>query len=141
MLSYFLKNRFVAILGLVAVAGLGAFAILQYRNTDKLPVRQEGSQKKEFITQVIRYSPKQKATNAYKGECWTGSLAIPFRSDAWRCTVPVSGIGIIDPCFVFEKDINLVCDANPASKGDEFILSLTSRLPLSEANQDRQSPN
>lgn len=66
-----------------------------------------------------------------KGSCWTGSIAAPFRKDAWRC---MAGNAISDPCFEMPGSRALICGANPAKpdSSSAFILQLTKPLPAPE---------
>ncbi len=82
------------------------------------------------VTQVIAYVPPTPATSTpvEKGSCWTSSIAAPFRTDAWRCSV---GNAINDPCFQIPGSANLLCGANPAvlKATSSFVLKLTQPLP------------
>jgi hypothetical protein len=63
------------------------------------------------------------------GFCWTNSIAAPFRTDAWRCTV---GNSISDPCFQLPNSTsNLLCNVNPTvtDATSTFVLKLTKPLP------------
>ncbi len=78
-------------------------------------------------TEVIRYQPPSSLpSKKQNGSCWTASIAAPYRTDAWRCTV---GTEIHDPCFVTAKRGRLLCDMNPASGARGFVLSLSKTLP------------
>ena len=83
-------------------------------------------------TKVVDYVPPAPAENAtiVVGSCWTNSIAAPYRSDAWRCTV---GNEIHDPCFQIPGNANLLCDPNPGNIADAspVILSLVKPLPKS----------
>ena len=85
-------------------------------------------------TQVVAYVPAAPATSTpvEKGSCWTNSIAAPFRTDAWRCTV---GNGISDPCFQIPGSTStLLCDVNPTVENSTstFVLKLTQSLPASQ---------
>ncbi len=60
-----------------------------------------------------------------KGTCWTGSIAAPFRTDAWRCT---TGNQIADPCFEIAGTNKLLCSPT-GNDDDNFILTLTQSVP------------
>jgi hypothetical protein len=62
---------------------------------------------------------------AEQGSCWTGSIAAPFRTDAWRCMV---GNEIADPCFQIGTTGKLLC-APTGNDDDDFVLTLTKPLP------------
>ena len=87
-------------------------------------------------TQVIVYIPIAPAssTPVAQGSCWTSSIAAPFRSDAWRCSV---GNSISDPCFQIPGESDLLCGANPAvpAATSSFVLKLTKQLPAPETVQ------
>ena len=85
-------------------------------------------------TQVVAYVPPSPATSTpvERGSCWTNSIAAPFRSDAWRCTV---GNSISDPCFqIPNSTTSLLCNVNPtvANATSTFVLKLTKPLPAPE---------
>ncbi|HEY5220599.1 MAG TPA: hypothetical protein VIJ29_00400 [Candidatus Paceibacterota bacterium] len=85
-------------------------------------------------TQVIAYVaiPPASSTPVESGSCWTNSIAAPFRSDAWRCTV---GNSISDPCFqISNSTSSLLCDVNPTviDSTSTFVLKLTKPLPTPE---------
>jgi hypothetical protein len=80
-------------------------------------------------TQVITYVPTPaSSTPVESGSCWTNSIAAPYRTDAWRCSV---GNSIQDPCFEISNSANLLCGMNPAnpSSTSSFVLKLTQPLP------------
>lgn len=87
-------------------------------------------------TQVIVYAPAAPAssTPVERGSCWTNSIAAPFRTDAWRCTV---GNSISDPCFEIPGSKDLLCGADPAEPDatSAFVLRLTAPLPAAEPAQ------
>lgn len=49
--------------------------------------------------------PTIRATAPVAGSCWTASIALPTRSDAWRCMTSNS---IYDPCFADPRNESLV---------------------------------
>lgn len=80
-------------------------------------------------TQVVAFSPSLPAsTTPVSGSCWTNSIAAPYRTDAWRCTI---GNAIQDPCFGIASSTDLLCNANPAvpDSTSSIVLKLTSPLP------------
>ena len=82
-------------------------------------------------TQVIAYTaiPPASSTPVARGSCWTNSIAAPFRTDAWRCTV---GNSISDPCFQISGSTStLLCNVNPTvlDSTSTFVLTLTQPLP------------
>ena len=87
-------------------------------------------------TQVIAYTAAQPAssTPVESGYCWTGSIAAPYRSDAYRCGV---GNSISDPCFQIPNQAPLLCGKNPArpNSTSTFVLKLTQPLPAQGAFQ------
>lgn len=86
-------------------------------------------------TQIVAYVPATPAssTPVESGSCWTNSIAAPFRSDAWRCTV---GNSISDPCFEIPGSTStLLCNINPTTvtaSTSTFVLDLTKPLPAPE---------
>lgn len=85
-------------------------------------------------THVIAYVPPQPATSTrvLAGSCWTSSIAAPYRTDAWRCTV---GNSISDPCFAIPTQKTLLCGVNPdrPDSTSTFVLTLTKPLPAPQA--------
>ena len=78
-------------------------------------------------TSIVHFVPPVPAGDTREGSCWTNSVAVPYRHDAWRCTAEN---GIHDPCFIVPPNHDrLVCDADPALKTDGFLLKLTKPLP------------
>jgi hypothetical protein len=91
-----------------------------------LAIRCTAAASTAVATHVVDYLPaKPDASTAQDGSCFTGSVALPGRADAWRCT---TGNQIHDPCFQL-ADGSLVCDANPATGATGFLLTLTGPLP------------
>jgi hypothetical protein len=108
-------------------------------------------------TQVIAYvaMAQSTSTSVEKGSCFGSSVAAPYRSDAYRCTV---GNAINDPCFVIPAGAtnqisgsnitpsktslpDLLCGVNPASTdaAATFVLQLTKALPASEVSSKKPS--
>lgn len=85
-------------------------------------------------TSVINYQPHLPPGPAYKGTCFTRSLALP-RPDAYRCITQQNvasegGANLFDPCFVLPgaKD-RLECDPDPVKGTPGIQLELTQPLP------------
>jgi hypothetical protein len=84
-----------------------------------------------LATQVIRYAPPARLpAKTESGHCWTGSIAAPYRQDAFRCMV---GNEIHDPCFATPQKDRVLCGMNPATGEAGFVLKLTKPLPAPEA--------
>lgn len=85
-------------------------------------------------TQVINFAPSEVLPNEIKeGDCWTNSIAEPFRKDAWRCAVENE---IYDPCFeTLQKDI-IFCQMNPLVPS-AFLIELEKPLPEASLPKDR----
>jgi len=82
-------------------------------------------------TQVVAFTASVPAssTPTENGSCFANSIAAPYRSDAWRCTV---GNAISDPCFQISGSKNLLCGMNPAEgpyATSTFVLHLMKALP------------
>ena len=78
-------------------------------------------------TNIVHFVPSVPTGDTREGFCWTRSIAVPARHDAFRCTVDN---GIHDPCFIVPPNHDrLVCGADPALKKDGFLLKLTKPLP------------
>ena len=77
-------------------------------------------------------------TSRGSGECFTSSVAVPARPDAWRCTI---GNAIHDPCFqnVLGDPHQLACPAAPWD-ANVTLLTLTSPLPT-ETRKDFELKN
>ncbi len=83
-------------------------------------------------TAVVQYQPPTNLPDSGReGYCWTGSIAAPYRTDAWRCT---EGNAIHDPCFSLPNGNYVVCGANSVTGGSGFKLTLTKPLPEPERN-------
>ncbi len=93
-------------------------------------------------TQVIHYIPNISTSGmaVQNGSCWTNSIAEPYRTDAWRCTV---GNSISDPCFEIQNTKNLFCGANPGDQTatSAFVLKLTQPLPSPDVTSSTTSSN
>ena len=78
-------------------------------------------------TSIVHFVPSEPTGDTREGSCWTPSIAVPARRDAYRCTV---GNEIHDPCFRLPPiGDRLVCDVDPALKTDGFVLKLIKPLP------------
>jgi len=83
-----------------------------------------------LATEVIRYTPPaQLPARTESGYCWTGSIAAPYRQDAFRCML---GNEIQDPCFATAQKDRVLCGMNPAAGEAGFVLRLTRALPQPE---------
>lgn len=60
------------------------------------------------------------------GSCWTQSITLSARLDAWRC---MSGNQIHDPCFSAPSGHEVACVANPFDHR-AVLISLTAPLPV-----------
>lgn len=81
-------------------------------------------------TAVIQFQPLTNLPDSGRdGYCWTGSIAAPYRADAWRCT---EGNEIHDPCFSLPNASSVVCGANPVTGDNGFKLTLTKPFPEPE---------
>lgn len=89
-------------------------------------------------TKIINYAPPQDLPKNIKdGDCWTSSLAAPYRQDAWRCMV---GNMIYDPCFSLPQDGYVLCDYDPSTGNAGFQLKLDKPLPQPDSHQDLPLP-
>lgn len=90
-------------------------------------------------TTVIKFTasetlPLSKKYPEKSGSCFAGSIAAPFRQDAFRCIVTNS---IYDPCFSVTKTGFVYCQVNiDVSTG--FLIKLTKALPKPEILQNTQ---
>lgn len=86
-------------------------------------------------TQIVAFVPQPaSSTPVVKGSCWTSSIAAPYRTDAWRCTV---GNSIQDPCFAINGSTStLLCGMDPANPAatSSFVLSLTKPIPVTSSS-------
>jgi hypothetical protein len=122
------KVFIIIVLLLVVVFGVGQF--FSYSNLAQ-PSGSSSQNNSEVATQVIDYSPLSPASSTpiEKGSCFASSIAAPYRSDAWRCSV---GNAISDPCFEIQGSTStLACGQNPAGTdtSSTFTLQLTKPLP------------
>jgi|GEM_PF-3311480 len=84
------------------------------------------NKEKENITNVIKYSfPADIPDQVKVGTCSAGSLAQPYRQDAYKCAV---GSIVYDPCFASQDRKSVICHMNPLSE-DKFVINLSSALP------------
>jgi hypothetical protein len=89
-------------------------------------------------TRVLYYQPGANLDDTGRqGYCWTGSIAVPFRGDAWRC---IEENAISDPCFTTSDPDAVVCGMNPATGEPGFRLTLTKPLPVPQPSQHDTSP-
>jgi len=136
------KIFIIVVLFLVVLFGVGQFFAFSNLNTANQNAANGGAAAGQSPTQVIVYAPSAQAssTPVERGSCFGSSVAAPYRSDAWRCSV---GNAISDPCFVMPPASggaatgtlpSLLCGANPAvtSASSTFILQLTKKLPVPE---------
>jgi hypothetical protein len=129
----------IVVLVLVVLFGVGQF----FAGSLTPPASQSPTTPANTVTtptQVIAFAASVPAssTPVEQGSCFTNSIAAPYRSDAWRCTV---GNAISDPCFVILTGVstlsvpepNLICGVNPAvaDSSSTFVLQLTKPLPTS----------
>ena len=70
-----------------------------------------------------------------KGNCWTNSIAQPYRKDAWRCMVNNE---IYDPCFETLTENIIFCQINPLIPS-AFLIEL--EKPLPEPSIPSEIPN
>jgi hypothetical protein len=90
-------------------------------------------------TVVVRYTPPTNLPNSGReGYCWRGSIAAPYRMDAWRC---MEGNAIHDPCFELMDKQAVVCGANPVKGEKGFRLNLTKPLPTPEPHPATSDKN
>ena len=127
-------SKVVVVIVFVIVILFGVGQFFAFSNINTGTNSQNGSQSSSSSvspTVVVAYSAATPASSTplKNGSCWTNSIAAPYRSDAWRCSV---GNAISDPCFVRSGTKNLLCDINPAEgpyATSTFVLHLTSALP------------
>jgi hypothetical protein len=96
------------------------------------------------LTQVLTFQafddrgllPGRVRAGSVSGSCTGGSLTMPGRADAWRCT----GAGVVlDPCLSTEAGGDLACVADPFST-EVTMLQLSSGLPRGNRNDPGQPP-
>lgn len=87
------------------------------------------AQEKESVswrTKIIIFEPSEVFMQQQKdGECFSSSIADPFRQDAFRCQVKNE---IYDPCFATENQSAVFCQLNP-SVPEAFLIKLKKALP------------
>lgn len=77
-------------------------------------------------TNVITFSPPNVLPTGQKsGNCFASSVAMPFRTDAWRCMVVNA---IYDPCFSVNKKGFVYCQVG-IDESTGFLMRLTKALP------------
>lgn len=105
----------------IAVVVIILLCLLLYTYVSKTPAAS---------TIVTRYTPSVSdlPSAVESGSCFSTSIAAPYRSDAWRCTV---GNEIADPCFQVPDSQELLCRPDPISttSPSTFALELTKSLP------------
>jgi len=120
----------VVSLGIILIAGQ-LFLSVRHIETTGSNISSSTAETQPSIpaTAVVRFVPSPAEGMATQsGSCWTNSIAAPYRSDAWRCSV---GNSISDPCFQIAGSKNLMCGINPEkpSSTETFVLTLTTPLP------------
>lgn len=136
-------NKTAAIILIVVVVAIAALLVWVFSVNSPAPVAgnsaPSAASKSESgfpPTKTVVYDPAEPAssTPVKDGSCWTNSIAAPFRTDAWRCTV---GNSIEDPCFEIPGSKNLLCNMNPAvpDATSSFVLHLTEPLPAAQPLQ------
>lgn len=136
----------VVVLVLVVLFGVGqffAFGTPPSSTQDQTSSTSTATAPAVPATQVIAYTAEQppSSTPTESGSCWTGSIAAPFRADAWRCTV---GNNISDPCFEIDgSTTTLLCNVNPTDPASTstFVLALTKPLPTPEVPPAGSAPS
>jgi hypothetical protein len=141
------KVVIIIVLLLVILFGVGQFFAYSNVNTGNQTQNSTSTSpttpSQPTPTQVFAYTPSVSiatSTPVERGSCFASSIAAPYRSDAWRCTV---GNAISDPCFVIPlpmplgatgtSQTELECGANPTviNATSTFVLQLTKPLPSS----------
>lgn len=129
------KIAVIIVLLLVLLFGVGQFftSSISQVPTTQTSATSSSTNTTTPATQVVAYVPPQPASSTLvmSGSCWTNSIAAPYRTDAWRCTV---GNSINDPCFAILGSTNLLCGVNPADPNSTstFVLKLTQPLPAAQ---------
>jgi hypothetical protein len=117
----------ILVLGLVVLFGIGQFFAFSPANNNSAAAP---STSQTPPTQVIAFVATQPSSApTQNGSCFASSIAAPYRTDAWRCSV---GNSISDPCFQISGNNNLLCAVNPAEGSyatSTFVLHLTKALP------------
>jgi hypothetical protein len=80
--------------------------------------------------------PNLVRTTSVDGACTGGSLDLPGRADAWRCT---SGGSVLDPCFSAEGSSELACVPDPFTTA-VTMLQISGRLPRGNRNDPAHPP-
>jgi len=82
-------------------------------------------------TEIVHYavSTSSLPTKVVNGSCWTGSVAAPYRDDAWRCA---TASAVYDPCFATERVGRVVCGVDPSTGDGGFQVNLSAPLPKPE---------
>jgi hypothetical protein len=124
------KIFIIIVLLLVILFGVGQFFAGANLNTAQPPSQTSGAGDNVPVgTRVVTYEPPviTSGTPVVKGSCFGGSIAAPWRADAWRCTV---GNAISDPCFAIRGTSDVLCDVDPAdiTTTSTFVLE-ASKLP------------
>ncbi|HVN26803.1 MAG TPA: hypothetical protein VMT99_04125 [Candidatus Paceibacterota bacterium] len=125
------KIVIVVVLLLVVVFGVGQFFAFSNIPTGQNQPAAPTNQNANPPTDVVTYEAAVPSTSTpiQSGSCFASSIAAPYRTDAWRCTV---GNAISDPCFAIAGTKNLLCGANPAEgpyATSTFVLRLAKALP------------
>jgi hypothetical protein len=124
------KIGVVIVLVLVVLFGVGQFFASSNINSNQSTTNPLQPTTPALPTQVIVYAAQAaSSTPVEDGSCFTNSVAAPYRSDAWRCTV---GNVLSDPCFTIQGTNTLLCGVNPAEgpyASSLFVLNLTKSLP------------
>jgi hypothetical protein len=85
-----------------------------------------GVQEQLSETQVITFTPEVIPTETQAGSCFSNAIGLG-RADAWRCTTDDNVIH--DPCFQVDDAPTIVCDADPVTGAEGFVLELSEPLP------------
>lgn len=127
------KIFIIVVLFLVVLFGVGQFFAYSNPNVAAPAATSTSTTATQpTATQVFTYTPEIPAssTPVENGSCFASSIAAPYRSDAWRCTV---GNAISDPCFAIPGSTStLECGSNPTlvTTSSTFVLQLTKPLPV-----------
>lgn len=122
----------IIVILLVVMFGIGEFFAFGTPRNSVTPPPSSAPTSQAIVTHVVAFSPSVPAgAQPVSGSCWTNSIAAPYRTDAWRCTV---GNAIQDPCFEVASSTDLLCDPNPAvpDSTSSVVLKLSSALPTPE---------
>lgn len=95
-----------------------------------------GVQEQLSETQVITFTPEVIPTETQAGSCFSNAVGLG-RADAWRCTTDDNVIH--DPCFQVEDAPTVVCDADPVTGAEGFVLELTEPLPAVDTGNGSQA--